>query len=111
MKIQRRSIKGSVRARNRRVTADTDFAEEVSDFVFDTNDVAELVADVTGEDVEVGVSEDGESVEFSVGDEVFICSGELSDEPIKSASKIGCRKKRVSASANSRTVRRIPRQR
>ena len=111
MRIQRRSIKGSVRARNRRVTADTNAAQGVSDFVFDTDDVAELVADVTGEDVEVGVSEDGESVEFSVGDEMFICSGEPFDESVETASKIGHRKKRVSASANGRTVRRILRQR
>lgn len=111
MKIRRCSIKGSVRARNSRVMADTGIAEEVSDFVFDADDVAELVADVTGEDVEVGVSEDGESVEFSVGDEMFICSGEPADESVESASKIGRRKKRVSASSNGRTVRRIPRRR
>ena len=48
-------------------TADVD--PEATDLLFETEDVAELVAEVTGEPVEVTVEDD--SVKFAVGDDEF----------------------------------------
>lgn len=105
MKIQRGMRK------NRRVMADTDVAQEATDLLFETEDVAELIAEVTGEDVDV--TADGETVEFSVGDETYVCNAEPTDEEVESTTKINRGKKRVSASTNrrpaGRTVRKLPR--
>lgn len=106
MKIQ----KSAMRSRNRRVQADTEIADEATDLLFETDDVAELIAEVTGEDVEV--TADGEVVEFSVGDETYTCSAEPGDETVESSVKVR-NKRRVAASTGRRpagkTVRKIPR--
>ena len=53
----------------RNIMADTEVAPEASELLFEADDVAELVAEVTGEDVTVEADED--KVEFTVGEEVF----------------------------------------
>lgn len=113
MKIQRHYIKSSVGTKSKRVMADADIGEEVTDLLFEAEDVADLVANVTGEDVAVEVSEDGETVEFNIGDETYSCTAESTDEIVESASRINRGTKKVSASTNrkprSRMVRKISR--
>lgn len=116
MKIYRNTI------RNRRVTADTDVQEEALDLLFEAEDVANLVSQVSGEDVDVTV--DGDTVEFDVGDETYTCSAEPSTEIVEST-RVNARRRvsgpatasrRVSASTvrrpagrpAGRTVRRVP---
>ncbi|MCM1226416.1 MAG: hypothetical protein NC320_03195 [Clostridium sp.] len=112
MKIQ--SSKRVIKSRNRRVMAETDVAEEASDLLFEVDDVAELLADATGEDVDV--TADGEVVKFDVGDETYTCSAEPGDEVVESKTRISRGKRRVSASSTirrpaGRTVRRVSRRR
>ena len=78
--------------------------EEASTLLFEAEDVAELISEVTELPVDVTVDDEGEgSVTFAVGDEEYIITPE-GDEEILEASKIQ-RSRRVSASAK-RTARR-----
>lgn len=102
------------RTRGRRVMADTDVAPEASELLFDTNDVADLVAEVTGEDVEV-TAEDT-SVTFDVGEESFVVEAEDAEaiEDVESSVRVSRRKRPVSASTRSgarRPAKRIARRR
>ena len=93
------------------VKADTDVATEATDLLFEAEDVAQLISEITGEDVTVEVNEDGESVDFTVGDEVYTAQAEGDEELVESSSRISTNKRNVSASRNtqkhSRTLRKI----
>lgn len=106
MKIQKSAIKN----RNRNVMADTDVAEEAVDLLFEAPDVAELLADVSGEDVEV--TAENESVVFDVGGETYTCEAEPNDEVVESSTRILPQKRRIAASTRKpvgKTVRKLPR--
>ena len=77
--------------------------EEASDLLFEAEDVAELLAEVTEEVVEVNV--DGEDVVFSVGEDEYTVSPEGDEEVVESSRRI--RGKR-SVRANRRPARRAP---
>ena len=76
MKTTKRVYKASAKKANSAINASTrrnrvvadeeigvvDVAPEASDLLFEAEDVAELVAEVTGQDVEVAVDEDAVSV-------------------------------------------------
>ena len=81
-------------------TADVD--PEATDLLFEAEDVAELVAEVTGEPVEVTVEDD--SVKFAVGDDEFRVEPE-GDEEILEAVRLP-RKKRAVAASTRRPARR-----
>jgi hypothetical protein len=59
------------RKRGRRIVADAEVAPEAMDLLFEAEDVAELVAEVTGDVVEV--TADGDEVVFSVGEGEIDC--------------------------------------
>ena len=98
--------------------------EEATDLLFEAEDVAQLVAEVTGEDVEVNADEETGSVTFGVGADEFTVEPEGDEEilearkvPKKPAVKASTRtsktvspsrktRKVVSASKKTRTVRR-----
>lgn len=95
--------------KGRRVMAETEIADEAAELLFEVEEVAELISNVTGEDVEV--TTDGDTAEFAVGDEVFTVEAEGTEEVLES-SRIRKSAKRVSASARAkrpmgRTVRKI----
>lgn len=94
MKIQKSMV------RNRRVYADTDVAEEASELLFEAKDVAELISQVSGEDVEV-TTDDG-IVEFGVGDETYTCEAEPGDETVEGSARMRT-VRRVSASTGRRS--------
>ena len=75
---------------------EVEVAPEAADLLFETEDVAELIAEVTGE--EVSVTADEESVEFEVGDDVFIVEAEGDEEILESTRKPLRNKKSVKAS-------------
>lgn len=93
------------------VKADTEIADEATDLLFEAEDVAQLISEITGEDVNVQPSEDGESVDFTVGDEVYTVQAEGDEELVESSSRIASKKRNVSASRNTqknaRTLRKI----
>lgn len=71
-------------------------APEASELLFEAEDVAELVAEVTGEAVEVEVDED--VVTFAVGDDTFVVEAEGDEEVLESVRKPFRGKKPVRAS-------------
>lgn len=78
-----------------------DVAEEATDLLFEAEDVAELLAQVAEQDVEVEAEED--QVTFTVGDDVYEVTAEGDEEILESVKTKG--RKAVKASAR-RAVRR-----
>ena len=74
---------------------DVDVAPEAYDLLFEAEDVAELVAEVTGKDVAVTAEED--VVSFEVGDDVFTVEAD-GDEEVLEASTRAKRANKVTAS-------------
>jgi len=126
MLIQKKSSKKVVKASNRKATrravraseefeedvdvtegeGAVDVADEAADLLFEAEDVAELVAEVTGEDVAVTADED--TVVFEIGNDEFVVEAEGTEEILESTRTRG--KKSVKASRRAprarRTVRR-----
>lgn len=73
-----------------------DVAPEATELLFEAEDVAELVAEVTGEDVSVESDED--SVVFTVGEEEFTVEPEGDEEILEATKKPLAGKKSVKAS-------------
>lgn len=99
-------------------------SEEATDLLFESEDVAELLAEVTGEPVEVTADED--TVVFAVGEDEYTVEAEGSEEVLE-AVKFPARKRTVSANrkptnngtarkrtvaasktASTRTIRKVP---
>lgn len=106
--------KKGIPSRNRRVLAETEVAPEASELLLETEDAAQLIAEITGEDVEVTVDEN--TVTFAVGDEEYTCEAEGDEEVLESSSRPRKGMRRVSASTKARkpmgagrSVRKLPR--
>lgn len=83
---------------------------EASDLLFEAEDVAELLAEVTGEPVEVTAEEN--TVVFAVGEDEFTVEAEGDEEILESVRKPLKGKKAVSAATKrpaGRTVRKAGR--
>lgn len=106
----------------RKIVADEEVnvAPEATDLLFEANDVAELVAEVTGEAVEVEA--DDSTVTFTVGEDQFTVEAEGDEEVLEATRRPLKNKRAVSATTrrtpgrkapvkSSRTVRKVPRTR
>ena len=72
---------------------------DATDLLFEAEDVANLIAEVTESDVEVEVADDGDSVSFTVGDAVYNVEAEGDEEVVEASTRVGRRAgKRVTAS-------------
>ena len=98
----------------RPVKAETEIATEAADLLFEVEDVAQLVAEITGEDVDVTADEN--EVTFAVAGEEFTCSAEEDIDEVESSRSIKRSMKRVAASRKpmakksaGKTVRKLPR--
>lgn len=101
----------------RKITADdgaANIAPEATELLFETEDVANLLAEATGEDVEVTTSEDGDEVEFAVGEDVYTVSPDENEniEVLESVRRPFKGRKAVAAStkrnvAASKVTRRV----
>ena len=80
---------------------EVEVAPEATDLLFEAEDVAELVAEVTGEAVEVNVEDD--AVTFAVGEDEFTVEAEGDEEILEASRKVLRGKRKVSAS-----TRRVP---
>ena len=103
----KKTVKASIKASNRRVARrpikaaeeeeieeidepEVEVAPEASDLLFEAEDVAELVAEVTGQ--EVAVTAEDDVITFEVGDDVFTVEAE-GDEEILESTKVDKRDK------------------
>jgi len=83
--------------------------EEAAELLFETEDVAELIAEVVGEPVDVTVEDNGE-VKFAVGDDEFTVSPEGDEELLEASTKIrGRRPIRASVKGSARGRRPVRR--
>ncbi len=67
---------------------DATVAPEATDMLFEAEDVAELVAEVTGEEVTVEVDDADDSVIFTVGEEEFTIEPEGDEEILEASRKV-----------------------
>lgn len=99
--------KTTKKAKSIKAGEDVMVSEEATDILFEAEDVAQLVAEVTGEDVEVAADED--QVVFTVGEDEYTVEPEGDEEILESRGTAG--RKPVKASkrvpAGRRTVRRV----
>lgn len=66
-----------------------DVAPEASELLFETEDVAEVIAEITGQDVEVTVDDEGDgAVTFAVGEDEITVTPEGDEEIVESSSKL-----------------------
>lgn len=94
----------SMKPRTKRIMSDTDIAEEAADLLFEADDVAELIAEITGEDV--SVEADDTAVTFDVAGEKFTCEAEADDEVVESSARMRRGSRKIAASAKRRPMRR-----
>lgn len=94
-----------------KVVANSEVAAEAAELLFETQDVADLIAEVTGE--AVTVEADGTVATFEIGDEVFTVEGDEDDEVVEASTKFKKRPVKAShapnRSMNGRSVRKMPR--
>lgn len=79
-----------------RANEDVIIAPEATELLFEAEDVGELVAEVTGEIVEV--SAEGDSVTFAVGEDEYVVEAEGTEEFVESATSISRSRRPVGAS-------------
>lgn len=77
---------------------DVEVSPEATELLFETEDVAQLLAEVTQKPVDVDTTDDGESVEFTVGDDVYTVESEGDEEVLESVRKPFKRKKAIKSS-------------
>lgn len=77
---------------------DVDVSPEATELLFETEDVAQLLAEVTQQPVDVDTTDDGESVEFTVGEDVYTVESEGDEEVLESVRKPFKRKKTIKSS-------------
>lgn len=107
-RIQRRPIKADEEIIDEEVTDDAgaavEVAPEASDLLFEAGDVAELIAEVTGQDVAVEADEN--TVTFEIGDDQFVVEADGDEEILEATKRPLQGKKPVKASRQARPVAR-----
>lgn len=117
LKINKRSRVVAEEELDTQVGGEAVVEPEASDLLFEAEDVAELVAEITGEDVEV--TADADSVVFAVGDDEYTVEAEGDEEvleavrrPLKNKKAVKASRKPVQATRQAtrkgRVVRRRP---
>ena len=77
--------------------------EEAAELLFDTNDVADLVAEVTGEDVTVAVDTESDEVVFTVAETDYTVTP---DEDVEIVTSVAIPRRRRPVSASAMAARR-----
>ena len=113
LKINKRSRVVAEEELDTQVGGEAVVEPEASDLLFEAEDVAELVAEITGEDVEVTADED--SVVFAAGDDEYTVEAEGDEEvleavrrPLRNKKAVKASRKPVKATRQGRVVRRRP---
>lgn len=92
-------IDAPVETQGMEVEEDVVIDPSATELVFETEDVAQLIAEVTGDTVEVAADED--SVVFTVGDADYTVEPEGDEEILETSRKVLKGKKAVSASTKA----------
>lgn len=94
-------------SKSRAIKSETEIPEEATELLFEAQDVADLVAEVTGEDVEVAADE--ESATFTVGDTDYTVEAEGTEEIVAEARRVSRGSRSVNSSRRpaGRTIRQV----
>lgn len=86
---------------------EAEVAPEATELLFETEDVAQLLAEVTDEDVTVDVDDDTDEIVFTVADEEYTVAPDGDEEMLEASTRV-LRKNKVQASTKlrKRVVRR-----
>ena len=79
--------------------ADVEVAPEATALLFETEDVAELLAEVTGEPVSVEAEDGDDTIKFTVGENEYTVEPDGNEEILEAARKPLANKRKVAASA------------
>lgn len=79
--------------------ADVEVAPEATALLFETEDVAELLAEVTGEPVSVEAEDGDDTIKFTVGENEYTVEPDGDEEILEAAHKPLANKRKVAASA------------
>lgn len=80
---------------------EAEVAPEATELLFETEDVAQLLAEVTDEDVTVDVDDDTDEIVFTVADEEYTVAPDGEEELLEASTRI-MGKKRVNAASKLR---------
>ena len=80
---------------------EAEVAPEATELLFETEDVAQLLTEVTDEDVTVDVDDDTDEIVFTVADEEYTVAPDGEEELLEASTRI-MGKKRVSAASKLR---------
>ena len=80
---------------------EAEVAPEATELLFETEDVAQLLAEVTDEDVTVDVDDDTDEIVFTVADEEYTVAPDGEEELLEASTRI-MGKKHVSAASKLR---------
>lgn len=106
MAARRRSIRASEEdevVEDEVAVGDVNVAPEASDLLFEAEDVAQLVSEVTGE--EVTVTADENEVKFEVGEDEFVVTAEGDEELLEASTRVAKGKRSVKAATAARQRR------
>lgn len=84
--------------------AEVEVAPEATELLFETEDVAQLLAEVTDSEVVVDVDDDAEQIVFTVDGDEYAVEPEGDEEILESTRKVLRGKKSVKASTSRRKV-------
>lgn len=99
--VTRKPLKGVKADEEVEKTPETEVAPEATELLFETEDVAQLLAEVTDEDVTVDVDDDTDEIVFTVADEEYTVAPDGEEELLEASTRI-MGKKRVSAASKLR---------
>lgn len=80
---------------------EAEVAPEATELLFETEDVAQLLAEVTDEDVTVDIDDDTDEIVFTVADEEYTVAPDGEEELLEASTRI-MGKKRVNAASKLR---------
>lgn len=79
--------------------ADVEVAPEATALLFETEDVAELLAEVTGEPVSVEAEDGDDTIKFTVGENEYTVEPDGDEEILEAVRKPLANKRKIAASA------------
>lgn len=83
---------------------DVEVAPEATELLFETEDVAQLLAEVTDSEVTVDVDDDTDQIVFTVDEDEYVVEPEGNEEILESSRKVLRGKKSVKASTARRKI-------
>ena len=103
--------KNKKRIRTIRASEDITVAPEASELLFQAEDVAELIAEVTEDTVAVDISDDGSTIKFTVGDAQYTIEAEGDEEVLEASTRISRSRRPVKAATNRKVTASVRRHR